>query len=262
MCIRDRISGILLTGCVDLLQEPLSFPTPENIEYTEENVTSLAKGLYTSLWGGNYAYNCRTILMGLGADDVSCGSYTKRGVHWDQLHVDMASMENVEEICKMIAAFGTGITDYKLVTVPVDRVMSRLPKERKELLLAQLEKIMNEAKKETGDESVVGIIMRSKRDFFILNIKEDDIECQTIRFEHNNNDVLFDLSEESDGTVRILDLLEILLSDEGKTYVIDELDRCLHPSLTYKYIQTFLQLAAKKNIQLSLIHISEPTRPY
>ena len=107
----------------------------------------------------------------------------------------MASMENVEEICKMIAAFGTGITDYKLVTVPVDRVMSRLPKERKELLLAQLEKIMNEAKKETGDESVVGIIMRSKRDFFILNIKEDDIECQTIRFEHNNNDVLFDLSE-------------------------------------------------------------------
>lgn len=162
----------------------------------------------------------------------------------------MASMENVEEICKMIAAFGTGITDYKLVTVPVDRVMSRLPKERKELLLAQLEKIMNEAKKETGDESVVGIIMRSKRDFFILNIKEDDIECQTIRFEHNNNDVLFDLSEESDGTVRILDLLEILLSDEGKTYVIDELDRCLHPSLTYKYIQTFLQLAAKKNIQL------------
>ena len=94
LIITFGISGILLTGCVDLLQEPLSFPTPENIEYTEENVTSLANGLYTSLWGGNYAYNCRTILMGLGADDVSCGSYTKRGVHWDQLHVDMASMEN------------------------------------------------------------------------------------------------------------------------------------------------------------------------
>ena len=63
LIITFGISGILLTGCVDLLQEPLSFPTPENIEYTEENVTSLANGLYTSLWGGNYAYNCRTILM-------------------------------------------------------------------------------------------------------------------------------------------------------------------------------------------------------
>ena len=51
------ISGILFAGCVDLSQEPLSFPTPENIEYTEENVTSLTNGLYTSLWGGNYAYN-------------------------------------------------------------------------------------------------------------------------------------------------------------------------------------------------------------
>ena len=199
----------------------------------------------------------------LKADNDKAAAVLQEMYHWikDCLDINypdspissysyMASMENVEEICKMIAAFGTGITDYKLVTVPVDRVMSRLPKERRELLLAQIEKIMNEAKKETGDESVVGIIMRSKRDFFILNIKEDDIECQTIRFEHNNNDVLFDLSEESDGTVRILDLLEILLSDEGKTYVIDELDRCLHPSLTYKYIQTFLQLAAKKNIQL------------
>lgn len=47
-----------------------------------------------------------------------------------------------------------------------------------------------------------------------------------------------------------MDLLEILLSDEGKTYVVDELDRCLHPSLTYKFIETYLKLAAKKNLQL------------
>ena len=56
--------------------------------------------------------------------------------------------------------------------------------------------------------------------------------------------------EFSDGTIRILDLLVVLLSEENKTYVIDELDRCLHPSLTYKFVDTFLQLAAKRNIQL------------
>ena len=48
LIITFGISGILLTGCVDLLQEPLSFPTPENIEYTEENVTSL---VYILLFG-------------------------------------------------------------------------------------------------------------------------------------------------------------------------------------------------------------------
>ena len=47
-----------------------------------------------------------------------------------------------------------------------------------------------------------------------------------------------------------MDLLVVLLSEENKTYVIDELDRCLHPSLTYKFVDTFLQLAAKRNIQL------------
>ena len=87
------LSGMLCVGCVDLTQEPNSFLTPENIEYNERNVTSLANGLYTSLWGGNYAYNCRTMLMGLGADDVICGTTSKRGTFTDQLHVDMGSME-------------------------------------------------------------------------------------------------------------------------------------------------------------------------
>lgn len=54
----------------------------------------------------------------------------------------------------------------------------------------------------------------------------------------------------SDGTVRVLDLLEILLAGENKTYIIDELDRCPHPSLTYKFVEIFLQLAKEKNIQL------------
>ena len=76
------------------------------------------------------------------------------------------------------------------------------------------------------------------------------LKCQTIEFSHGEKDVLFRLSEESDGTVRVLDLLEILLAGEGKTYVIDELDRCLHPSLTYKFVETFLQVAEERNIQL------------
>ena len=93
--------------------------------------------------------------------------------------------------------------------------------------------------------------MRSAKDFFIINVdKEENIECKTINFLHGKENVLFNIAEESDGTVRILDLLEVLLSGEGKTYVIDELDRCLHPSLTYKFAETFFQLSAKKNIQL------------
>ncbi len=162
----------------------------------------------------------------------------------------MAETENVEEICRMIAAFGTGITDFRMVEVPVEKVLGHLPKRIQEDLLADIEKKTAEMKANLSADGF-GIIMRSYRDFFILDIdKEENIICKTIQFSHGKKNILFELSEESDGTVRLLDLLEVLLSGAGKTYVIDELDRCLHPSLTYKFVETFLKLASQKNIQL------------
>ena len=93
--------------------------------------------------------------------------------------------------------------------------------------------------------------MRSRENFFIITLSRDEgIRCSTIEFTHGNKGIPFSLNEESDGTVRILDLLEILIAGENKTYVIDELDRCLHPMLSYKFVETFFRLAEKKNIQL------------
>ena len=158
----------------------------------------------------------------------------------------MARTENIEKICKIIAAFGTGITNFKMVEVPIEKILGELPKPIQEKLIADIEKKMIE----TERDSYKGIIMRSDKEFFILEFDEEKIICKTIQFSHGNQDILFNLSEESDGTVRILDLLEILLSEENKTYVVDELDRCLHPSLTYKFVELFLKLAEKKNIQL------------
>lgn len=162
----------------------------------------------------------------------------------------MAETENVEEICRIIAAFGTGIKGFRMVEVPVEKILGYLPKQIRDTLVADIEKRIAELKNDK-EENRIGIIMRSNRDFFILDVdKEENIVCRTIKFSHGKENILFNLSEESDGTVRILDLLEVLLSGEGKTYIIDELDRCLHPSLTYKYVDSFLQLAEQKNIQL------------
>lgn len=161
----------------------------------------------------------------------------------------MADTKNVKEVCNLIEAFGTGITGFKMVDVPTEKVLSHLPKSVRESVIKRMETLMSDAQKSQGKD-VKGIVMRSPRDFFVLEIKAGDISCQTIQFSHNKKETLYEMSEESDGTVRILDLLEILLSDEGMTYVIDELDRCLHPSLTYKFVDSYLEMAAKKNIQL------------
>lgn len=162
----------------------------------------------------------------------------------------LAKAKDVQEVCRVISAFGIGITDFKMVDVPVEKVLGELPQKLQKRIVSDIEKKQAEIR---GNKKIseITLVMRSNINFFIITLGADnEIKCQTIEFSHGENDVLFQLSEESDGTVRILDLLEILLAGEGKTYVIDELDRCLHPSLTYKFVETFLQVAKKINIQL------------
>lgn len=168
----------------------------------------------------------------------------------------MANSSNVEEICRIIGAFGTGITNFQMVTVPVEKVFSKLPRQIAQEYLSFLEEKVSKRKKIIDENErkkyKIAFVMRSSEDFFIVEVDGDDnIECKTIQFSHGEKNVLFSLAEESDGTIRILDLIEILISSsDNKTYVIDELDRCLHPSLSYKFIETFLKVAQEKNIQL------------
>lgn len=162
----------------------------------------------------------------------------------------LAKADKVNEVCRMISAFGTGITDFKLVEVPIEKVLHNLPKNVQEKIMSEIEHKQVEIR---NNEKIkdIDMILRSRSEFFIITLNEEEnIKCKTIEFCHGKRNVLFNLKEESDGTVRILDLLEILLSTEEKTYVIDELDRCLHPSLSYKFVETFLCFAEKKNIQL------------
>ncbi len=53
----------------------------------------------------------------------------------------------------------------------------------------------------------------------------------------------FDLGEESDGTLRLLNLLPVLhrLRHGGGVFVIDEIDRSMHPQLVWKFIEFFLK---------------------
>lgn len=162
----------------------------------------------------------------------------------------MADSENVNEICRIISAFGTGITNFELVDVEPEKIFSKLPSFVRKEIINSIDRGVKELK-EQKDKKALSLIMRTEKDFFIIKIHQnEDVECKTIQFSHSNVNLLFSLMEESDGTIRLLDLLEILLSRENKTYVVDELDRCLHPALTYKYVDAFLEIAAKKNIQL------------
>ena len=62
----------------------------------------------------------------------------------------------------------------------------------------------------------------------------------------------FPFSLESDGSKRLLHLLRVLylLEEQGGVFVIDELERSIHPSLARKFIEFFLKAAGKRQSQL------------
>ncbi|MBQ0064668.1 MAG: ATP/GTP-binding protein [Firmicutes bacterium] len=159
--------------------------------------------------------------------------------------------DNVDEICRMIAAFGTGITNYAVVNVGKEKLLDGMSPENRNDLEELIERFLMKINAFPDDNRGIRMFLRSRKEFFIVSLEKDQKpKFETIRFYHGNKEFTFGLDEESDGTIRLLDLLEVLLSDEEKTYVIDELDRCLHPCLTYKFIETFLNVMRKKNIQL------------
>ena len=162
----------------------------------------------------------------------------------------LSKAEQTDEICKLISAFGTGITDFEIVNVDIEQILSRLVLPVQKDVIRRIEE-QQAILRQSKNVRSINLAMRSRDNFFIITLSSDDsIECRTIEFTHGKKGALFALNEESDGTVRILDLLEILIAGEGKTYVIDELDRCLHPMLSYKFVETFFKLAESKSIQM------------
>lgn len=167
---------------------------------------------------------------------------------------------NSDKILETIKLFNTGICKYEFKKIPLDDMLSDLPKIVAKDVLRDIEKTrkdfskLNDKKKnffKSIDEAIPFAGLRSETSFNILSItKEGEIFASEIKLNHNNSIYEFEFEEESEGTRVLFDLMEILFDEKDKFYIIDELDRSLHPQLTYKFIQTFLLLAKKRNAQL------------
>jgi len=158
---------------------------------------------------------------------------------------------NLEEIAEILNALGTGISDLKIVELPMELVKSKIPEDIYDKIIADLEKSNARAKTEKSNHNP-SIVVRSYKEFYTFEINKDDVvSIRTIEFCHENKSVYFKLNEESDGTARLLDLIEILFKvSDDQIFVIDEIDRCLHPAMTVKIIELFLKRAEYRNTQL------------
>lgn len=160
----------------------------------------------------------------------------------------------IKRIAEMLSSFSTGIVDFDIIEVPSEKVASSLPKN----MIEDIQKKLMDQKKmhdPTDTEFKPAVSIRLKENgniIFIIELnKDNEFEFKTMSFKHKNSNALFLSDEESDGTIRLLNIIEVLLTSENdKVYIIDEINRKFHPLLTRKFVEKFLQLAEQRNIQL------------
>lgn len=158
---------------------------------------------------------------------------------------------NLDEIADILSALGTGISELKIVEVPIELIKKKIPDNIFNQIVSDLEKA-NVRIHNDNHGSHPRVMVRSYKEFYTFEIDSDNtVTITTIEFSHENKDVYFDLNEESDGTARLLDLIEIFFKiSDNRIFVIDEIDRCLHPAMTVKIIELFLEMAKKRDAQL------------
>lgn len=89
--------------------------------------------------------------------------------------------------------------------------------------------------------------LRIENDLYTIKREKDEYKVSSLKFKHANSNDSFGAYEESDGTIRILELIDILLTNH-KLFLIDELDSSLHPVLVDGLLKIFL--SSKKTNQL------------
>jgi len=162
-----------------------------------------------------------------------------------ELKEDESLLTTFEEFLKY---FDTGINGVCLEKIDFDSV--DIPK----LILNKIKEDLLSKKTENFRAS----ILSNKNTTYFLTIKEEDLVVHKFMTKHKvlgkSELEKFDTSDESDGTNRIMDFIPLLMDllKGDNVFIIDEMERSLHPNLIYDLIDLFMSKGVNVNSQLIL----------
>lgn len=147
--------------------------------------------------------------------------------------------ESLSRINQLIRTFDTGISDVTIRDISLEELENSVPKKIFKDIMEQLQ-----AKAEEKNGEKIRVTMRSKESIFSITVEgHEDPTVKTICLHHGKSFYDFRFEDESDGTRRLFDLLDMLLNrKEDVVYVADELERSLHPKLTEHYLRLFMDI--------------------
>lgn len=132
----------------------------------------------------------------------------------------------------IMRSFNTGVIDIHIDTIPIEDFFGEDNKQEAERITADLRA-----------KSAKAGVLRNQYEDVVFVLKDNKPVAKRILFSHSedNGNIRFQLSEESDGTRRLLEYLPALFSavNTCKTYFVDEIERSIHPLLIKELIKKF-----------------------
>ncbi|MFW6019919.1 MAG: AAA family ATPase [Bacteroidales bacterium] len=150
-----------------------------------------------------------------------------------------------ESFTHFLEYFKTGVEELTRKEVDPNVDLKELPAE-----------LVNDITKDLkpGNKAILGS-ENNRRNYAFEKNDSGEVVAHKIMAKHLSNsgkEVFFELDEESDGTNRLIDFIPALidLSTNDSVYVIDELDRSMHPILTRKIMEYFLNSSKENESQM------------
>lgn len=161
----------------------------------------------------------------------------------------------VSDITNFLMDFGTGIKKVSKEPANLDEIYKMDDKNFIDYIIEEAtEKFIN-SKKITYKG-----IARTNKNLYALHTSKnsnDEIKTEWFIFKFSlNNNTKYSLGELSDGTIRLLELYSVLTNKNNKTFIVDEIDRSLHPNLTLNFLKYYLS----KNTSTQLIATTHEDR--
>ena len=146
---------------------------------------------------------------------------------FDNLVTAMVNMEKFERfVNETLETVDTGVAELGIETIQFDKFFGEADEKTKTAILNTL-RVTDSIPYRYEDEVVV--ICRENNDIVVKRVISKHRD-------NNGHNIVFELFEESDGTQRLLDLLPAFYDtlELDITYIIDEIDRSIHPALLHK----------------------------
>lgn len=150
--------------------------------------------------------------------------------------------KNINNVSKYLSLFDAGIEKIEYFKIDSNEVIGTIDP-------SLLNNVINDARKHNYNN----IVINNNKDLIQIALNKDNLEFYKLTNKHLNIDKVFNFNNESDGTKRLMYLTAVLFGNENNTdkvFLIDEIEKSIHPLLCSYFIKTYQEFNKDKNNQL------------